>query len=91
MGIPCFMKVPWSRRRGGDITVTVPQGQKDADTIHELKIDGLIDNELAMRIQMKFYDYEIHPGTYTLNTSMSSKKMLQILNEKVEEEEDTAS
>ena len=28
---------------------------------------------------MKFYDYEIHPGTYTLNTSMSSKKMLQVL------------
>ena len=76
---------------GRDITVTVPQGHKDADTIHELKIDGLIDNELAMRVQMKFYDYEIHPGTYTLNTSMSSKKMLQILNEKVEEEEDTAS
>ena len=45
----------------------------------------------AMRVQMKFYDYEIHPGTYTLNTSMSSKKMLQILNEKVEEEEDIAS
>ena len=39
---------------GRDITVTVPQGQKDADTIHELKIDGLIDNELAMRVQMKF-------------------------------------
>ena len=64
---------------GRDITVTVPQGQKD------------VDNELAMRVQMKFYDYEIHPGTYTLNTSMSSKKMLQILNEKVEEGEDTAS
>ena len=27
-----------------------------------------------MRVQMKFYDYEIHPGTYTLNTSMSSKR-----------------
>ena len=34
---------------------------------------------------------KIQPGTYTLNTSMSSKKMLQILNEKVEEGEDTAS
>ena len=64
---------------GRDIVVTVPDGQSDSDTIHELKKDGLIDNELAMRVQMKFYDYEIHPGTYTLNTSMSSKKMLQIL------------
>ena len=85
MAIPCFMKVRWSRRRA-DITVTIPDGQKDSDTIHKLKKDGLIDNELAMRVQMKFYDYEIQPGTYTLNTSMSSKKMLQILNEKTEEE-----
>lgn len=75
---------------GRDIVVTVPDGQKDADTIHELKKDGLIDNELAMRVQMRFYDYEIHPGTYTLNTSMSSKKMLQILNEKTEEEDKTS-
>ena len=76
---------------GRDIVVTVPDGQSESDTIHELKKDGLIDNELAMRVQMKFYDYEIHPGTYTLNTSMSSKKMLQILNEKADKEEETAS
>ena len=60
---------------GRDIVVTVPDGQSDSDTIHELKKDGLIDNELAMRVQMKFYDYEIHPGTYTLNTAISSKKV----------------
>ena len=76
---------------GRDIVVTVPDGQSDSDTIHELKKDGLIDNELAMRVQMKFYDYEIHPGTYTLNTSMSANKMLQILNEKADKEEETAS
>ena len=76
---------------GRDIVVTIQDGQKDSETIHELKKGGLIDNELAMRVQMKFYDYEIHPGTYMLNTSMSSKKMLQVLNEKIEEGEDTAS
>ena len=75
----------------GRILITIPDGQKDSDTIHKLKKDGLIDNELAMRVQMKFYDYEIQPGTYTLNTSMSSKKMLQILNEKTEEEGDKTS
>lgn len=73
---------------GRDMLVTIPNGQKDSDTIHQLKRYGLISNELAMRVQMKFYDYEIYPGTYTLNTSMSSKKMLQILNENVEEEGD---
>ena len=29
---------------GRDIVVTVPDGQSDSDTIHELKKDGLIDN-----------------------------------------------
>ena len=45
---------------------------------------GLIRNELAVRIQKMFYDYEIYPGTYTLNTSMTSKEILQVLNEKPE-------
>lgn len=90
-GHALFYESSMEEAPGRDIVVTVPDGQKASDTIHELRIDGLIDNELAMRVQMKFYDYEIHPGTYTLNTSMSSKKMLQILNEKTEEEEETAS
>ena len=91
LGHSLFYESSVEQAPGRDIVVTVPDGQSDSDTIHELKKDGLIDNELAMRVQMKFYDYEIHPGTYTLNTSMSSKKMLQILNEKADKEEETAS
>ncbi len=72
---------------GTDKTVTIPQGQKQSDTIRNLKDAGLIDNELAMQIQIKFYDYEIHPGTYILNTSMSAKEILQMLNENPESED----
>lgn len=49
----------------------------------------LIKSEFAFIFQSKFYDYEtIYPGTYTLNTSMTSKEILQQLNEKPETEED---
>ena len=72
---------------GTDKVVTVPEGQRTSDTIRALKEAGLIENELAAQVQMKFYDYRIHPGTYNLNTSMSSKKILQTLNEEKEDEE----
>lgn len=70
---------------GRDKELTVPRGQTTSETIRALKDLELIDNELAIRIQMKFYDYEVYPGTYTLNTSMTSKEILQLLNEKPEE------
>lgn len=70
---------------GRDKELAVPRGQTTSETIRALKDLDLIDNELAIRIQMKFYDYEVYPGTYTLNTSMTSKEILQLLNEKPEE------
>ena len=67
---------------GRDMVLTIPQDQPEEQTLETLKAVGLIHNELAVRIQKTFYDYEIYPGTYTLNTSMTSKEILQILNEK---------
>ena len=64
--------------------LTIPEEQSESQTLETLKAVGLIKNELAVRIQKEFYDYEIYPGTYTLNTSMTSKEILQVLNEKPE-------
>lgn len=67
---------------GRDMILTIPEEQSESQTLETLKAVGLIKNELAVRIQKEFYDYEIYPGTYTLNTSMTSKEILQVLNEK---------
>lgn len=56
--------------------------------LQPLRTWGLIDNELAARFQMKFYEYETVPGTYTLNTSMTSKEILRLLSEGPEEEKE---
>lgn len=72
---------------GTDKTITIPENQEPRDTIEMLRDVGLIRNAYTALIQMYFYDYEIYPGTYTLNTSMTSKEMLQVLNEKPEETE----
>jgi len=75
---------------GMDRQVTIPENQSDDETVQMLHDMGLIDNELAAKIQLRFYEYEIYPGTYTLNTSMTSKEMFQLLNEKPKEEETAA-
>ena len=42
---------------------------------------GLINNKLIFIIQAKFFDYEVYPGTYTLNTSMTSRDMMKAIDE----------
>ena len=67
-------------------------GRKDKETVEkvagELKKKGLIKNEFAFQFQSRFYDYgNIYPGTYELNTSMTSKEILQELNTEPEDRE----
>lgn len=74
---------------GTDKTVTVKEGD-GANQIAELLMDeGLIANEFAFIFQSRFYEYDnFYPGTYQLNTSMTSKEILQELNTKPETGED---
>lgn len=74
---------------GHDMVVQMTDGESVSEAAEFLARKGLIKSEFAFIFQSKFYDYEtIYPGTYTLNTSMTSKEILQQLNEKPETEED---
>lgn len=53
----------------------------------QLKDKGLIANEYIFQIQAKFYDYEIKKGTYTLNSSMTTKDILKTLDEGLPDKE----
>jgi len=66
---------------GHDVKVTIPEGTdaKEAATILENK--GLITNKYSIIVQAKFFDYEVTPGTYTFNTSQTSREILKELNE----------
>ncbi len=90
-GHSVFYAEPMEEAPGRDITVTIEKDQSAAEITRMLKDLGLIANDLASLIQMKFYDYDVYPGTYTFNTSMTSKEILQILDEKPAEEEAEAS
>ena len=68
---------------GHDITVVVKDGEDVSQAADELEKKGLIKNIYAFLFQSRFYDYDkIYPGTYTFNTSMTSKEILQKLSEK---------
>lgn len=74
---------------GRDITVEISEGDTAAGAADLLADQGLIENKYAFIIQSIFYDLQdIQPGTYTLNTSMTSKEILQALNTENETPQD---
>lgn len=72
---------------GQDKEIKVDKGTSIAGVAKLLKEKGLIANEYSFIIQAKFFDYKANPGSYTLNTSMTSKDILQMMNENTEEKE----
>ena len=81
-GHEIFDPTPVAAAPGIDKKITIAK-----DTTVSEAADLLLDNKFTFIIQSKFYDYEINPGDYTLNTSMTSKEMLAQINEAPEEEE----
>ena len=60
---------------GQDMVVQIDTKESVSDAAQFLAHKGLIKSEFAFIFQSKFYDYDtIYPGTYTLNTSMTSRK-----------------
>ncbi len=85
-GYEVFNPTPVDAAPGRDQDITLREGDSDWENLRMLADAGLIRSDLIAYIQMKFYEYELHPGDYTLNTSLTSKEILQILNEKTEED-----
>lgn len=76
------------RAPGRDVTIQIHEEEPVSEAAGYLSKKGLIKNEFAFIFQGKFYDYDtVYPGTYVLNTSMTSKEILQKLNEKPETDE----
>lgn len=73
---------------GRDRNVTIEEGTSVTEAAKLLKSYGLIPNEYSFVIQGIFFDYDVNPGTYTLNTSMTSKEILQLMNENAGKEEE---
>ena len=73
---------------GRDIIVTIDSTENIMDVGRILKSRGLISDEKIFMVQERLSDFhgKLVPGTYTLNTSMKSGEMLQIMGEAYVEE-----
>ena len=76
------------QKPGQDKNITVEKGASAARVARLLKGSGLIANEYSFIIQAEFFDYKVNPGIYTFNTSMTSKEILQMMNDNTEENKD---
>jgi len=78
-GHSIFYQSPAEAPPGRDIEVTIEKGASIDELAEQLYDDGIITNELAFRIQGRLYKVNYYPGTYTLNTSMTVKEILEAL------------
>ena len=66
---------------GTDVVFEVDAGDDVKAVAEKLEDKGLIKDAAAFRIQCIFYKLEPSEGEYALNTSMTSKKIIEVLQE----------
>lgn len=72
---------------GVEKTVTLDGSESIGDVGKLLEDIGLIRDHNAFSIQARCYGYEVMEGTWTVNTSMTSKEIIGILDEAPEGDE----
>lgn len=80
-GFRIFTEEPMSEPPGRDIQVTVSKSDGIKEVSKMLEEKGLIRDAKLFRIQEKvsMYEGDIHPGIFTLNTSMTAEEMFAVL------------
>ena len=81
-GYQIFNDQPMAEAPGTDKLFVVEEGMSRSQCMDNLEKSGLIRDKNVALIQSYFFEYDIYPGTYTLNTAMTTKELLAELNEK---------
>ncbi len=83
-----FNEPPVTTGSGRSVSVVISEGDGAKEVGEILEKKGLIRDAGLFFIQERLSEYKdkIIPGTYELNTSMTTEEMLQIMSVQVEEE-----
>jgi len=87
-GHSIFYAPAMEEKPGTEKTVTLDGDESVREVGEVLLKAGLIRDDKAFSIQALCYSYEVKEGTFALNTSLSSKEIIGILNEEIKEEKD---
>ena len=85
-GVSIFTPSSVEEAPGKDVTVTIKSGTGKMDVGKILEEKGLIEDYKVFWLQAILYECEIESGEYTLNTSMTSEDILEVI--KAEKTED---
>lgn len=88
-GYRIFTESPMASEPGNDVVVQIVADDSALDIGKKLEEKGLIrDSELYVaQYYLSAYVDDLLPGTYTLNTSMTTKEMLVVMSTPVEDTE----
>ncbi len=64
---------------GRDVKVTILKGESSMNIASKLEDAKLVTNKYSFYVKLKLKDYEIMPGTFILNTSMTYNDILAII------------
>ncbi|MCR5269108.1 MAG: aminodeoxychorismate lyase [Lachnospiraceae bacterium] len=80
-GFRIFTEEAMEEPPGRDVQITVSNRDGIKEVAKMLEDKGLIRDATLFRIQEKvsLYDGDIHPGIFTLNTSMTAEEMFGVL------------
>ncbi|MBR3769666.1 MAG: endolytic transglycosylase MltG [Lachnospiraceae bacterium] len=86
-GYRIFTEAPVEKYPGNDMAVQINEGDSAFDIGKQLEEKGLIrDSKLYVaQYYLSAYKDKILSGTYTLNTSMTAKEMMDVMSTPVEE------
>lgn len=79
LGYSVFSPQARDRAPGKTFTVVVKDGDSAYDVGKTLEEKEVIESAIGWVIQSKLYDYDIKPGSYTLNTAQNSLEYLKIM------------
>lgn len=80
-GKDIFYQPPVEDPPGTDITLEISK-ETDYSALADMLVKkGAVRNGTAVAVQARLYKTELYPGTYTVNTSMTTKQILTAINE----------
>ncbi len=74
---------------GTDVEIVVEKGETIDELAEKLYEDDVIPNKYAFRVQARLYDIGFYPGTYKVNTSMSTRQILEAIDRTEQEYADS--
>lgn len=64
---------------GRDITVQIKKGESTRNIASKLELNRVIENQYSFYVKTKLMDYNLLPGTYVVNSSMTYSEILSVI------------